>query len=203
MPNFKLADGKYVREALYTGANNNDRLVCYGQFFYEANSSLTDGTELGTLILHYDITFQIAQPYATDSIADQAVFSLKSVCDNSGTVGVSNITSGTVNDALLVYNTAHAAPSTINQDYVYAGIIDALTDLTLETVGGKLINEGTRVFFKAPAVSIVSDVVDQLTGTSASVGSLSLGRDFNVSNMIKLNRTADGYIDFSDINIVT
>jgi hypothetical protein len=203
MPNFKLVDGKYVRDSLYTGANNNDRLVSYGQFFYEASSSLADGTELGTLILHYDITFEIAQPGATDTISDQALFSLKSVADNSGVVGVAPILTGTVNDDLLVYNTAHTTPAEINQEYVYSGIIDTLTNLTLESVGGKVINEGTRVFMKAPTISIVSDVLNNLRGASSSVGLFSLGRDFNVSNAIRLNRSADGFIDFSEMNIIT
>lgn len=203
MPNFKLTDGTFVRPPLYTGANNNDRLVSFGEIFYEAVSSLSDGTNLGTLILHYDISFQIPQPAATDFVTSMTNFSLKSVCDNTGNVGVSEFTSGTVNDALLTYDTAHSASTVVNADHVYSGVIDKLTGLTLESVGGKAIHEGTRVFFKTPTMSVVSDVITQLIGTASSMGFLSLGRDFAQANTIKINRTADGWIDFSNISVIT
>jgi hypothetical protein len=177
--------------------------VSFGQIFYEAVSSLSAGTDLGTLVLHYDISFQIPQPAATDGVSSLTNFSLKSVCDTSGNVGVSEFTSGTVNDALLTYDTAHSAGTAVNGDYVYSGIIDTLTGLTLESVGGKAVNEGTRVFKKTPTLSVVSDVITQLIGTATSMGFLSLGRDFSQANTIKLNRTADGWIDFSSMNVIT
>lgn len=204
MPNFKLVDGAFVRPSLYTGANNNERLTSYGKFMIEATSSLDDGTSVGNLILHYDITYSIPQPYASDSISDQQLISLKSVCDNAGTVSVPPFTTSTVNDALLIYNTAHSAPTTLSNAYTYAGIIDKLTDMTLETVGGKDVYEGTRVYFKSPEFSLVSDVLTEVIATTAaSISNLSLSRNFDTGNGIRLTRTADGWIDFADIDIIT
>jgi hypothetical protein len=137
-------------------------------------------------------------------MSDLQPISLKSVCDNAGIVSVPPFTTGTVNDALLIYNTAHSAPTTLSSDYVYAGIIDKLTNLALETVGGKDIYEGTRVYFKVPEFGIVSDVLTEIVATSAaSIANLSLSRNFDHGNSIKLNRTADGWIDFSSINMIT
>jgi hypothetical protein len=203
MPNFKLVDGTYVRPTLFTGANNNERFTSFGKFMLEATSSLTDGTSVGNLIVHYDITFCIPQPYASDATSSQQLISLKSVCDNAGTVSVPPFTTGTVNDALLIYNTSHSAPTTLSSDYVYAGIIDKLTNLVLDTVGGKDVNVGTRVYFKVPEFGILSDVLTEIVATSAaSIANLSLSRNFDHGSSIKLNRTADGWIDFSSISLI-
>ena len=203
MPNFKLVDGNHVRPTLFTGANNNERFTSYGKFMLEAASSLTDGVSVGNLILHYDLTFCIPQPYATDAMSEPTMISLKSVCDTAGTVSVPPFITGTVNDALLVYNTAHAAPTTLSSFYVYAGVIDKLTDLALETVGGKDVYEGTRVYFKAPEFGIVSDVLTEIAAAAnASVANLSLSKNFDPGSSIKLTRTADGWIDFSSLYMV-
>lgn len=203
MPNFKLVDGNYVRPTLFTGANNNERFTSFGKFMLEATSSLTDGVSVGNLILHYDLTFCIPQPFASDTMSDQQLISLKSVCDNAGIVSVPPFTTGTVNDPLLVYTTAHAAPTTLSSNYVYAATIDKLTDLTLETVGGKDINEGTRVYFKVPEFGIVSDVLTEIVATTASsIANLSLSRNFDHGSSIKINRTADGWIDFADMFLI-
>jgi hypothetical protein len=204
MPNFKLVDGTYVRPTLFTGANNNERFTSFGKFMLEATSSLTDGTSVGNLILHYDLTFCIPQPFGTDAMSDQQLISLKSVCDTAGSVSVPPFITGTVNDALLIYNTAHAAPTTLSSYYVYAGIIDKLTDITMETIGGKDIYEGTRVYFKGPEFSLVSDVLTEIAAaTTASIANLSLSRNFDHGNSIKMTRTADGWIDFANIYMVT
>jgi hypothetical protein len=170
----------------------------------ETTSSLASGTSVGNLILHYDLTFCIPQPFGTDAMSDVQLISLKSVCDNAGTVSVPPFITGTVNDALLIYNTLHTAATTLSSDYVYSGVIDALTNLTLETVGGKDIYPGTRVYFKVPEFGLVSDVLTEIVATSAaSIANLSLTRNFDHGSSIKLNRTADGWIDFSQMHMVT
>lgn len=201
MPNFKLTDGNYVRPSLFTGANNNERLVCYGKFFYESSSSLSDGTSLGSWILHYDVTFEIPQPYVSDNMNSVQPIALKCVCDNAGTVAVPSIRTATVNDATLVYNTAHTAGATLNNAYTYSGIIDKLTDVTLETHSGKDVEEGTRVYMKMPDYSIVSDVLTPIIAASSLgyIGELNLSRSFDVATAIRMYRAVDGWIDFSSM----
>lgn len=204
MPNFKLVDGTYVRPTLFTGANNNERFTSFGKFLFETTSSLAAGTSVGNLILHYDLTFCIPQPYSSDAPSDALLISLKSVCDTAGTVSVPPFVTGTVNDALLIYDTIHSGPTTLNSSYIYAGIIEALTNLSLETVGGKDVYEGTRVYFKVPDFGLVSDVLTEIVaGTAASISNLSLSRNFDHGSSIRLNRTADAWIDFSDIQLIS
>lgn len=202
MPNFKLPDGNYVRPALYTGPSNNDRLVSYGKIIVMATSSLTDDTDLGRLVLHWDISFSIKQPlYNSIASFPGSVWAVKSTCDNSGAVPVPDMTATVEEDEALLLNSAHTTAQNFDADKIYAGIVQEISNMTVSTKGGKTVTPGTRVFWRAPNIHLTSATASVKPYRSAAnhIGAMAVSRTFDALTNLTFDRVVDGFMDMANL----
>lgn len=200
MPNFKLPDGNYMRPALYTGPSDVDRNVCYGKFVANAVSSLSDGVEVGSLILHWDISFIVKQPNNTSvgtSFGDKSIYI---EYDSAGKVVLNDVQNGTELDEALLFESDHTTVETLNPWFVYQGILKAIgAGITLQSSAGADIGVGTRVFFKPCGSVNNGTTTSPLTTASTHVGLLSLSRTFDKLLDIVITRGAAGWLDLADV----
>lgn len=200
MPNFKLPDGAYMRPALFTGPGDNDRFASYGKFVVDATSLLDDGVSVGSLILHWDITFCVKQPLSTSDLSESTVAkSIKFTADTGGTIVANSVRNSTKLDEIEVFDITHAAASAIDHTKIYSGIITALTDVVVSTVAGQSVNPGTRIFYKGTKSVNDGTTVSPDPLDSAFVGELSLSRTFDALMALKINRSIDGFIDLAKV----
>lgn len=203
MPNFRLPDGGWMRPSLFTGPNNNDRLVAYGHINYMTTSSLADDIDLGRLIVHWDISFSVLQPPTLDTILSYpgTQWAITSVCDNVGTVSAIDFLSSVQEDELLLYNAAHSSLVVMNPGSVFSAIISGISGAGCSSRGGKAVLEGTRVFFRPPRTTVTSatGLHKPMSVTTSEVGAFSLSRTFDSLMDILINRTVAAWIDLANI----
>lgn len=192
MPNFKGPDGAYVRPALYCAPISDDRFNSFGQFkiFGEA-TGVSVGDSVGRLVLHYDVSFMLPEPQHVDLIGTEAsvVTQLKSV--GSSDVHKCNMIISATNSDVLQLTNAAGDPVSAIPDFQYSGYVDVISALMpMATATGKVINPGTRIYFKPAAQSIGSTTMADLAST-ALVGAISLSRTFQAAAeiMLKLSNT--------------
>lgn len=200
MPNFKLPDGGYMRPSCYCGPGDNDRLVSFGKFMYEATSSLADGIALGSLILHWDITFSVKQPKETSVVVAQTLDkAIKFTCDSAGTVVANSVVNTTKLDEIELWDIAHGASTAMDNRTVYSGIITSLDSCTVHTSTGASVNPGTRVWFKGPRSICNGTTVSPAVANNASIGELSLSRTFDTLMALAVTRSVDAFINLTKI----
>lgn len=187
MPNIKGPDGSFLRPALYSSPVSDSRLNSYGSFkIFGEGTGLTKGDSIGRLILHYDISFFLPEPQHADfgGSLDSVVVSLKSI-GTSTFHRCSDLTSTTNSDVLQFTNAADGAVSSI-PDYLYSAIVDSTNALMpMVTATGRLIYEGTRIFFRCAQQSIATTTMSDLT-SSTIVGALNLARNLSKGSEIIL-----------------
>lgn len=200
MPNYKGPDGSYVRPELYCAPTNDDRLTSYGQFkvFGEA-PSLTKGDNIGKIILHYDVTFHILEP-------QNPVSSLAINTDRITCVGTANhftptdIGSSTISDGLSFGNSGGTL--SMDSDYILTGIIKEIgAGLELATLAGRVINVGTRLFFR-PLLGNIATTTYTSVDASHYVGKMSTSRDFSPMSNVTMNLINSIAIILSDMNLL-
>lgn len=204
MPNLKIAGGNTMRPPLFCGPGETERFTSYGKINIQSTSSLGDGTVLGALVLHYDITFILQQPTDTSAITYLTRdVSIKSVFDsNIKCAAVDSVTTAML-DGFELYNIAHAAVENIMKgDYTWSGIVKALTaGLVVTTRTGKPINPGTRVFFGPKKFSHIADSIQPLDTDSnqSNIGWMNLSRDNSTTTELLFDRTGASYMDLTDV----
>lgn len=199
MPNFKLPDGNYMRPALYTGPVDVDRNVSFGKFVYSALSSLSDGVEVGSMILHWDISFMVKQPLCTSSGVSVSDKAIKVIYDTAGTIVTSPVLNTTALDEVTIFLSDKTTPSTLNNDRIYSGIITALTDCTLATVAGQVITVGTRIYFQMAQLQNNGTTVYPIGGGTTTVGRMALSRTMDSLMDIMITRAATAWIELGGI----
>lgn len=179
MPNFKGPDNEFVRGSLYCAPVSDDRLNSFGQFkVFGEGTGLTKGDSIGRLVLHYEITFFLPEPQHTDlaGTEDSVVTQLVSV-GSSFHHRCNEIVSTTNSDVIQLTNSG-GTPVAAIPDYLYTGIIDTANSLmAMYTATGRVINEGTRVFFKPAQQSVATTTMADLASTYI-VGAFNLARNF-------------------------
>jgi hypothetical protein len=200
MPNYKGPDGAYVRPELYCAPTNDDRLTSYGQFkIFGVAPTLTKGDVLGKLILHYDITYHILEPFASNAAVATNVDRV--VC--SGTANVyspTQLSSTTMSDALVLSNSG----GTLSQPTgnLLTGIISEIgTGLELFTVAGRAINVGTRLFMRPVKGQIATTTYTSLD-SSPYVGQFSTSRNFNPMSNVVMNLVNTIAVIFSGMTVL-
>lgn len=200
MPNFKLPDGNYMRTALYTGPADVDRNVAYGKFVYEADSSLSDGVSVGSLILHWDISFMVKQPLSLSTGYDYGSRAIKSVCDDSGTITPAGVVNSTEKNEFSLYETDHTTLDTLSPYSIYSGVITALTNCSLATAAGATVPSGSRVYFRPATRLNDGTTTSPSVTTTSTVGDLALSRTFDYLTQLFVNRSADAWIDLKNVS---
>jgi hypothetical protein len=199
MPNFKLPDGSYMRPALYTGPVDVDRNVSYGKFVYSALSSLSDGVEVGSMILHWDISFMVKQPLSTSTGTTSTDKAIKITYDTAGTIVTSPIYNATALDEVTMFAADKTTPAPLANSRIYSGIITALTDCTLNTIAGQAVTAGTRIFFQMSQLQNNGTTVYPIGGATVTLGRIALSRTLDKMMDILITRAGDAWIEMTGI----
>lgn len=203
MPNFKIPDGNYMRPALYTGPVDVDRNVSFGKFVYSALSSLSDGVEVGSMILHWDISFMVKQPLSTSSGVSYTDKAIKVTYDTAGTIVTSPVYNNTALDEVTLFEADKSTPAPLSPYRIYSGILTALTDCALATVAGQDIYPGTRIYFQPAQLQNNGTTVYPIGAGTVTLGRMALSRTFDTLTNIAIQRATDAWIELTGIKYFT
>jgi hypothetical protein len=199
MPNHVVA-GEPLRPALFTGPGDSNRFTSFGQFFVTSESSLAVGTAIGTMVLHYDITFVVPQAYDSVEYGNLQDMSIQSVMDNVGAFGPAPVGTTTVTDAFISVLWDHVTARTLDSNDQYSGIVKAVKDGSWRTKGGKPVNPGTRVWFQSPAYDLIANVLTPKTLLADNaVGKINIDRGGGNQTEVLCSRTLDSFLDLQNV----
>lgn len=178
MSNMRAPSGAPTRPMLYCSPNVTERLSDYG-LVNVRTSGVTATSVIGRIIMHYDISFHI--PVAP-SILDYALLptlqALAWITPNN-TLGYRLDEAATDSD--LVKLTSNVELYTTK---VYSAILDTLLNTSLQTIAGRAVAAGSRLFFRTVKSVMTTDgdnagLTTTPLSTSSRIGALNLSRTFD------------------------
>lgn len=193
MSNMRAPSGAPTRPMLYCSPNVTERLSDFGLLNVRTSGVTAAGT-IGRIIMHYDMSFHIpVAPSILDYTLVPTLTSLQWVTpEDADQYRLSDVQYD--NSTFRLLSNVHLYASK-----VYSGIVDTLGSIQLQTIAGRAVAEGSRIFFRTIKSSITTDgdaegLLIQPKLTSNIIGALNLSRAFGALTEIVVKGTNAQYI---------
>lgn len=197
MPNHKLPCGQYAKPTLYISPTGNTRLSNYGRIliFVEGHAGATTDV-VGHLVVEYDLTLAIPQPYPGDYWEPVDASKLQAEVDLTNYLPVDKRIGANPTAPALAFAARKAAGTGMNMfpTEVYTGIVGPTSTASLHTITDRVVEAGTRIFWRAIQGLESSVGVLDTNFVTGEVGNINLNDNFDSRGALNISGISATFI---------